>query len=133
MVKKNNQKVSVKSDVNINVKKELNYYKIATFVLGGIILLFGVIFLLNWYGAANYQSGYVVGQQAVFNGILANLEKEGYVSFGEGNTSITLVPAQMLQSQREQTILEIMKQVKEQGSVQLFNNESEVILVPYQE
>lgn len=113
-------------------EKNLNYYKISTFVLGGIILLFGVIFLLNIYSNAQLEKGYIQGQQSVFNGILANIEAEGYVSFGEGNTSITLVPAQMLQMQREQTILEIMKQIEEQGSVQLFNNETELILVPYQ-
>lgn len=113
--------------------KNLNYYKIATFVLVGIILLFGAIFLLNWYGSNNFQNGYFMGQQSVFSGMLANLEKDGYVSFGEGNMSITLVPAQMLQTQKEQTILEIMKQVETQGSVQLFNNQTELILVPYQE
>lgn len=110
--------------------KEINYYKISTYTLLLLILLFGLYMVFNYYSSSQYNKGYLAGQQFVFTGIAQNVEDVGYVSFGQNNqTNYTLVPVELLQTQKEQVILEIMNLVSEQGYVALYNNDTQMILI----
>jgi hypothetical protein len=112
--------------------KNMNYYKIATYVLLIIIVLIGAFYLLNYYSNVKMTQGAIYGQQTVSNAIFNELNEKGYVTFNLGeNESLTLVPSIYVQNAKEQTILEIMDLIEKDGSVTLYNNDTELILVPY--
>jgi len=111
-------------------KKVINYYKIATFLLLGLIIISVTFFGINKYGEYKYQNGVKYGEQFVFEGIVNNVNSNGYVSFGQDNKTVTLISIETLEKQKEQIILDIVKSVSTQGAVKLFYNDTEIILVP---
>lgn len=114
--------------------KNLNYYKIATYSLLTVVILISAFFLLNYYGNAKINQGAILAQQAIGNTIFAELNEKGYITFNLGeNESLTLVPSAYVQKAREETIIEIMDLVKKEGSITLYNNETQLILIPYEQ
>ncbi|MEM1535494.1 MAG: hypothetical protein QXE64_01490 [Candidatus Pacearchaeota archaeon] len=108
-----------------------NFYKITTFVLLAVILIGALVAGFLLYGSSRFKAG----QQNAFNAIVANVIANGAVSLQNESTTITLVPVQAIDLARQQTILEIINLVQQQGYVSLYNNQSgnvtELILVPY--
>jgi len=111
-------------------KKNINYYKIITFVLLGLIIIVGSFFGIKSYGNYKYETGVKYGEQFVFEGIVNNIKSNGYVSFGQDNETMTLVSSEILRQQKEQIVIDIMNNVQQQGAVKLFYNETEITLIP---
>lgn len=114
-------------------KKEFNYYKISTFILIGLILVLGLVYLLNSYMNYKYEKGIEYGKNVAIDSILNFILKEGSVTIFTNQGNFTLVPSQFAQYQKEKTILDIMNLVNENGYVSLYNNESEMILIEYRD
>lgn len=114
-------------------KKKFNFYKFTTFILVILIALFGAYYMLGSYSNSKFNQGRLVGQNEAVDYIVTSLNTQGYVTLTIGNESLSLVPSTSLQQSREQTILEIMNYIKKEGYVTLYNNETELVLVPYQE
>lgn len=110
--------------------KKVNYYKYVTFVFIGLLLIFGLIYVFGAYRDSVYNEGFKNGQANTIGFVIDRVTTDGSVSFAnEQNASLTLVPVQHLSLVREQTILEIMNYVETEGSVSLYNNETEMLLV----
>ena len=118
---------------NKEKKNPINYYKISTFVLLGILVLFGINYGINSYGSSKFNQGVLTGQQSTFGTLLNELSSKGYVSIQGDNLSVVLVPSNSIQVAQEQTIMTIIDTVEKNGYVSISNNNSEVILVPYQQ
>ena len=113
-------------------KKKVNYYKVATFVLVGIILLVLLGFGTSSVLSGTYNDGIVAGQNNAVQILLNEVNEKGFVEIGLGdNKSIVLVPNGF----GEQKIVDgIMSALNEKGYVQINNGENNsVVLVPYQE
>jgi hypothetical protein len=115
------------------VRKRFNFYKFTTFILLFAILIFSAYKSFDYYSNNKFEQGREYGQAQAADYIVKSLEEVGYVTITIGNQTINLVPAESIQLAREQTILEIMNYIKKEGFVSLYDNETEVILVPYQE
>lgn len=115
----------------VKEKKVLNYYKISTFALIGVLVIVGLFFAFNSYSNYKFAQGASYGHDVAINDLLGFLSKDGYVTIFVGENNLTLVPSQFAVYQKEKTISDIMSLVKENGYVNLYNNESEVILVEY--
>lgn len=113
-----------------------NFYKVAFFTLLIIILLSGIAFGILAYGKNRFNAG----KQLAFSSIVESVNNSGYVTLieNEQNTSVSLVPAQLLdlaiEQTRQRTILEIIEKVKKDGYITLYANLSEnyteITLVP---
>ena len=114
-------------------KKRFNFYKFTTLILIIVILLFVTYYILGSYSNTKFNQGKLAGQNEAIDYIVTSLNTQGYVSLTINNQTLTLVPSALLQDTREKTILEILDYVKKEGYVTLYNNETQLILVPYQE
>ena len=114
------------------VSKEVNYYKYATFALLVIIVVFGLFYAFGAYRESVYNKGFASGQMSAVGLMIDGINRDGAISFTDGNATLTLVPSAQLQKVREGTILEIMNFVDKEGYVSLYNNETEVILMKYE-
>lgn len=112
-------------------KNNRNFYKLTTYLLLTIIIIVFAFFAFNNYTLNKFNEGVVYGQQLTSNFVLQSLDTDGYVPLTLGNQTIALIPSQMLQVTKEQTILEIMAQVQDNGYVTLYSNSTEITLVPY--
>jgi len=112
------------------VKRKFNFYKFTTFVLVLVILIFGAYKSFDYYSNNKFEDGRVYGQTQAVDYIVNSLTEVGYVTITIDNQTINLVPAELA---KQQTILEIMHYVEKEGFVSLYNNDTQVILVPYQE
>lgn len=144
--------------------EQINYYKISTFVLVGIIVLVILTYGFISYSSYRFGQGVELGQENTANYILETVAKNGYVTISSGNSTyllieqnvvisslissvlnegkvdlitqqgnITLVPSILLDRTKEDTILEILGIVREKGYVSLYDNESQITLIPYVE
>lgn len=113
-------------------KKSRNFYKLTTYLLLIVIIVVVTYYTFGVYSTTKFNEGVIYGQQLTGNYAVQTLNENGYLPLTLGNQTIALVPSQMLQVAKEETILEILSYVEENGYVSLFINETEVILVPYQ-
>jgi flagellar basal body-associated protein FliL len=114
-------------------KQNLNYYKITTMVLIAILVLVGVYFLYSIHISNVSQESQIYGQKQVINSMIQSVSQNGQVTFNLGeNQSLTLVPVSAARQVRESTILEIFNYVEKEGAVTLYNNETELTLIPYE-
>jgi hypothetical protein len=116
-------------------KKKLNYYKIITFILVGIILLVLLGFGATSVLSSAYNDGVVFGQQNTVNILLTEVNDKGYIEINLGeNKTLALVPSSMIKNAQEDLVNGILNSVNEKGYVQINNgNNNSVVLVPYQE
>ena len=112
-------------------KKKINFYKITTFILVGLILL-----ILLGFGATSiltgaYNDGIVDGQANAVNILLTEVNEKGFVEIGVGNNkSVILVPNGLGE---QKLVGEIFSSLTENGYVQINTDENNsVVLVPYQ-
>lgn len=110
-----------------------NLYKIATFVLLGLIVISVAFYFFVEYSNSKYTKGVLDGQENAVDIILKSIAKDGSININlPNNKSIILVPAQTVDYAKKATILQIMNTVSKDGYVSLYNNETELVLVPYQ-
>ena len=110
-------------------KTTRNYYKYTTFGLLAILLLAFIAYEIQFFGNQKYESGVVFGQQNAVGIILKTTAENDFVTIPVGESNVTLVPAPLVQSAQEQTILTIMETVKQDGYVILYDNETEMVLI----
>ncbi|MDA3855255.1 MAG: hypothetical protein PF569_03280 [Candidatus Woesearchaeota archaeon] len=113
-------------------KKSKNFYKFTTYVLLIVIVVAIAFYSFGVHSTTKFNEGVIYGQQLTSDYAVQTLNQNGYLPLTLGNQTIALVPSQMLQVAKEETILEILTYVQENGYVSLFINETEVVLVPYQ-
>lgn len=114
-----------------NKNSQKNYYKITTFILVSLIILFGIIFAFNSYSNYKFEQGINYGQTLTISNLINFVGNEGYVTITTPQGNLTLVPAQNINYMKEKTIVDIMTLIKENGYVNLYNNESEMVLIEY--
>jgi hypothetical protein len=116
-------------------KKNLNYYKIITFILVGIILLVLLGFGATSVLSSAYNDGVVFGQQNTVNILLTEVNDKGYIEINLGkNKTLALVPSSMVKNAQEDLVNGILSSVNGKGYVQINDdNNNSVVLVPYQE
>ncbi len=114
-------------------KKKLNYYKIATFILVGII----VLVLLGFAGTSvlkgAYDEGIIFGQQNAVNVVLNEVNEKGFIEINLGdNQSVVLVPSSMIQQGQQELVTGIFTSISEKGFVQINTGDNNsLVLVPY--
>jgi hypothetical protein len=116
-------------------KKNLNYYKITTFILVGTILLVLLGFVGTSVLSSAYDDGVVFGQQNTVNILLNEVNDKGYIEINLGeNRTLSLVPSSMIKNAQEELVDVILSSVTEKGYVQInTGNNDSIVLVPYQE
>jgi hypothetical protein len=116
-------------------KKNLNYYKITTFILVGTILLVLLGFVGTSVLSSAYDDGVVFGQQNTVNILLNEVNDKGYIEINLGeNRTLSLVPSSMIKNTQEELVDVILSSVTEKGYVQInTGNNDSIVLVPYQE
>jgi hypothetical protein len=102
-----------------------NIYKIMTFLSLGVIILASLIFGLNYYSNLKVTEGV----QVTINAIMLEVANNGYVDLFNNQTTLTLVPVDVIQSSQNQVIAQILNQVKTTGKVVLYDNQSQFTLV----
>ena len=118
---------------NKSKKKNVNYYKISTLVLVAVLVIVGGYFLYMSHVQNVASKNQALGQQQAADLILRNVAQKGQFTFQlTENKTLTLVTLNDARKVRENTILEIFNYVEEEGSVTLYNNETQMTLVPYQ-
>jgi len=115
------------------MKKEKNVYKIATFVLVGVILIFGLCFGGNLLADSIYNSGAIYGEQSAVKYMISEINDKGYVQVNfANNQSLKLVSSDSIVVGQEEVIMTILKRVEDDGYVQLnYGDNESLVLVPY--
>lgn len=119
--------INKKQDTNI--KKTKNIYKTLFLTTIFIIIILLLVFSFNYYSNKKFKQG----MQFTIYSIFEILEKEGKVSINLENKTATLVSEVMLSSIVDELVNQIIETVETQGYVSIYNNETQLMLVPYQQ
>jgi hypothetical protein len=109
---------------------ETNWYKVATFILVGVIVIFGIYYAISSYGNSKYESGVLDSQNQLVYYIVNSVAKNGFMTFALPEGNMTVVDSNALAYTQQQTIMTIMKEVDKNGYVVLYNNQTQLVLVP---
>jgi hypothetical protein len=108
---------------------EKNPYKIAFFAVLGILILALLFYGVSSYLSSTFNNGVQQGQINTFGALTQSVAQNGFVTLSTEEFNLTLVPQQSLLLAQEQVILTIMNEVRSQGYVVLFDNETQMALV----
>ena len=111
---------------------KVNIYKIATIILGLILLALGILFVLNYTYNSGLKNGYQISQFDTTNQITSMLNEKGYLELHQNNYSVQLVPASMITETKENTLKQIISEVEANGMVRLYNSTDEIILIKHE-
>ncbi|MFW5704724.1 MAG: hypothetical protein ACOCXG_02670 [Nanoarchaeota archaeon] len=117
-------------------KSNSSMYKILTIIFGAIIVLGLGYFVVNSYATSKFQEGVVYGRVEVLNMLVGNVAQNGQVGIPLENGTLTLVPVQSVQLGQQQgyelALQELLNTISEDGSVTIYNNETQMTLAPVQ-
>lgn len=114
------------------MKSQRNNYKIGFAVLLCVVVV-GCLFLgFNYSTNKAFEKGVLEGENLVIEKIIYDINQDGQVKFvNDKGEELSLVPVNVAIKVRENTILEIIDLVNKEGFVNLYTNESQLVLVPY--
>lgn len=113
------------------VDKKPNYYKYSTFVLLGLIIISLMFFGLVKMNQNTYIKGVEFGQLNAVNIIVNEVNSKGSISINTSDSILTLVDSNLIDLAKEETLLEIVQEIKTNGAVSIYNQEEDLILIEY--
>ncbi len=115
-------------------KKEINYYKYATFALVGIILLFGIFYIYNNYQLVKYQAYYEAGKSDMISQIMKEINAQGAVVIYNNEGNMSIFGQNYINYNQQEVLWNIINFVAENGYIVFEDEEgNSLVLVPYVE
>ena len=118
--------MNIKKEQKSPAKQRRNIYKLLFFLLVLVVLVCFLVLIFNNYSNKRFIQGVDYTVYSIFD----ILEKEGKVALNFNNKSVVLVSEDLIHLTTDNLIREIIETVEKQGHVYVYNNETELLLVP---